>query len=130
LKKYSDELLTPTYLYSSAVLAVKAKVRIKAIANITGGAFYDKIPRIIPDGMSVDIDKGSWPVPWIFSLVKERARADDRTMYRTFNMGIGMVLVIRPEDVHPAQAILKSHGFKSYLIGEAVKGEGKVNLYG
>lgn len=129
LKKYSGELLKPTHLYSKAVLAVKAKVGIKGIANITGGAFYDKIPRIIPAGMAVEIQKHSWRIPWIFSLIKERGNVDDREMYRTFNMGIGMVLVLGKSDIGRAQGILSKHGFKSYVIGKVVKGNRQVVIH-
>lgn len=129
LKKYSKELLKPTYLYSKSVLAVKKAIRIKGIANITGGAFYDKIPRIIPKGMAVEINKKSWRVPWIFSLIKKKVNIDDREMYRTFNMGIGMVLVMVKRDVDKTKDILKKFGFESYVIGKIVNGNKEVCVY-
>lgn len=129
LKKYSRELLRPTRLYSKGVLAVKDKLKIKGIAHITGGAFYDKIPRIIPKGMAIEIDKTSWRVPWIFSLIQERANIDDREMYRTFNMGIGMVLVMARRDADKAKGILKKFGLDSHVIGRVVKGKKEVCIY-
>ena len=106
LKARSKELLKPTRLYSRPVLAVKNRLKIKGIAHITGGAFYDKIPRIIPKGMAVQIYKDSWRVPEIFSIIKKKAGASDREMYRTFNMGIGMTLVVDKSNADKARDIL------------------------
>lgn len=130
LKIYSDELLKPTHLYSKAVLAVKKEVRIKGIANITGGAFYDKIPRIIPSGLAIEIHKYSWQPAWIFSLIKEKGNVDDSEMYRTLNMGIGMVLVLSKLDVDKAQKILAKFNLGSCVIGRVVKGNRNVTLRG
>lgn len=126
LKKYSAELLRPTRLYSRGVLAVKEKLKIKGIAHITGGAFFDKIPRIIPDGMAIEIDKRSWRPPPIFSTIKERGNIDDREMYRTFNMGIGMALALDKKDVGRAKDILAKSGFKSHIIGNVTRGKKEV----
>lgn len=126
LRRYSKELLRPTYLYSKAVLAATKQIKIRGIANITGGAFYDKIPRIIPKGMAIEIDKNSWKTPWIFSLIKKKANLDTREMYRTFNMGIGMVLVLSSSDIEKAKDILRRFGFKSYVIGKVIKGKREV----
>ncbi len=128
LKKYSGELLKPTRLYSKSVLAVKKAVKIKGLANITGGAFYDKIPRIIPSGMAIEIDKNSWRVPWIFSLIKEKGNLTDREIYRTLNMGIGMVMVLSKNDANKAMALLSKNGVKSHVIGKVVKGDRKVKI--
>lgn len=122
LKKYSDELLKPTRLYAKPVLALKKRLKIKGIANITGGAFYDKIPRIIPKGMAIEIYRSSWKAPWIFSLIKEKGSIGDREMYRTLNMGIGMVLVLGRQDADKAIDILDKTGLKSYVIGSVNKG--------
>jgi phosphoribosylformylglycinamidine cyclo-ligase len=126
LKSYSQELLKPTRLYAKAVLAVKNKVRIKGIANITGGAFYDKIPRIIPRGMAIEIYKDSWQVPWIFQVIKKKGRIDDTQMYRTLNMGIGMVLTVSKSDAAKAMESLAEKGVDSYIIGKVIRGSGKV----
>ncbi len=128
LKLYSKELLRPTRLYSKPVLALKKKIRIKGIANITGGAFYDKIPRIISRGLAVEIYKNSWEVPLIFSIIKKKSNVDDREMYRTLNMGIGMVLVLENRDAEKAKGILLESGLNSYMIGKIVKGNREVAI--
>jgi phosphoribosylformylglycinamidine cyclo-ligase len=126
LKKHSGELLKPTKLYCKAVLAAKKMVRIKGIANITGGAFYDKIPRIIPRGMAIEIYEGSWSVPEIFSLIQRRGKIDDKEIYRTLNMGIGMVMVLSPGQVDKAALALSVSGVNPHIIGRVVKGSGEV----
>jgi phosphoribosylformylglycinamidine cyclo-ligase len=128
LKLYSRELLKPTRLYAKHVLALAGKVKIKGIANITGGAFYDKIPRIIPKGMAIEILKDSWKAPWIFDLIKKRGNIDDREMYRALNMGIGMILVVDRQSVDKAQASLGNTGLRSHVIGRVLKGDGKVEI--
>jgi phosphoribosylformylglycinamidine cyclo-ligase len=128
LKRHSKELLAPTCLYAKPVLALKKKVDIKGIANITGGAFYDKVPRIIPKGLAIEIDKYSWPVPPIFSLVQKKGNVEDREIYRTLNMGIGMVLAVSRRDAKRAISILGYNGVKSYIIGRVVKGNREVTI--
>ncbi|MBN2453179.1 MAG: phosphoribosylformylglycinamidine cyclo-ligase [Candidatus Omnitrophica bacterium] len=126
LRLHSRELLKPTRLYARHILALKKKVSIKGIANITGGAFYDKIPRIIPKGMAIEIEKDSWKAPQIFELIKKRGDIDDREMYRTLNMGIGMVLTLDRKSVDKARDTLRSTGLRSHVIGRVVKGRGEV----
>ncbi len=126
LRQYSDELLKPTRLYCKAVLALKKRIKIKGIANITGGAFYDKIPRIIPKGTAIEIYKDSWQVSWIFRLIKKKANLNDSQIYRTLNMGIGMVLVLAKRDVDNATKILASYRVKSHVIGRVRKGQREV----
>jgi phosphoribosylformylglycinamidine cyclo-ligase len=128
LKRHSKELLAPTRLYARPVLALKKRVNIKGISNITGGAFYDKVPRIIPKGLAIEIDKYSWRVPPIFSLIQRRGNVDDREMYRTLNMGIGMVLAVSKRDAKRAIGILSDNGVKSYAIGRVVKGSREVTI--
>jgi phosphoribosylaminoimidazole synthetase len=128
LMRHSKELLAPTRLYAKGVLALKKRVNIKGIANITGGAFYDKVPRIIPKGLAIEIDKYSWPVKPIFSLIQKRGNVDDREMYRTLNMGIGMVLAVARRDAKRAVSILGGKGVKSYVIGRVVKGNREVTI--
>jgi phosphoribosylformylglycinamidine cyclo-ligase len=125
-KKYSKELLAPTRLYAKAVLGLKKKIKIKGIANITGGAFYEKIPRIIPRGMAIEIYKDAWSVPEIFLRIKKRGDIDDREMYRTLNMGIGMVLVVAVENADLSIEKLRGLGLRSYLIGEVTGGNKEV----
>ena len=126
LKANSKTLLEPTRLYNKAVLGLKKKVSIKGIANITGGAFYDKIPRIIPTGMSIEIYKNSWRVPEVFLRIKRAGNVDDREMYRTLNMGIGMVVVLPKRDTDRAIIVLKGSGIKSHVIGKVIKGNREV----
>ena len=128
LKTYSGELLKPTRLYAKHVLALAKKIKIKGIANITGGAFYDKIPRIIPKGMAIEILKDSWRVPWIFDLIKKKGGLDDCQMYRVLNMGIGMILVIDRKYADRAVELLRLTGLKSHIIGRVLKGNGKVEI--
>ena len=128
LKAYSKELLIPTRLYAKPVLALKKKIGIGGIANITGGAFYDKIPRIIPRGMAVEIDKDSWHVPWIFKVIKKQSSISDKEMYRTLNMGIGMVLVMSKRESDKAISTLAACGMKSCVIGKVVKGNREVKV--
>ena len=128
LKTYSRELLKPTRLYARHVLALAKKIKIKGIANITGGAFYDKIPRIIPKGMAIEILKDSWRVPWIFDLIKKKGGVDDSQMYRAFNMGIGMILVIDRPSADRAVELLRLTGLKSHIIGRVLKGNRKVEI--
>ena len=126
LKRHSRELLKPTKLYAKGILALKSKVGIRGIANITGGAFYDKIPRIIPKGLAIEIDKYSWRAPSIFSAIQKKGRIEDREMYRTFNMGIGMVVVTSKRDADRAIRILSGKGVKAQVIGRVVKGSREV----
>lgn len=137
LKKRAREFLTPTRIYSKPILSLLRTNKptnqrtnrpiIKGIAHITGGAFIDKIPRIIPQGLAVQICKNSWPIPKIFREIKERARLEAREMFRTFNMGIGMVLVVGPKDSPRVIEYLKQRfALKSWEIGEVVKGKKEV----
>jgi phosphoribosylformylglycinamidine cyclo-ligase len=102
LKKYSKQLLAPTKIYVKEVLAALAKFNSKSqnivgIAHITGGSFYDKIERVPPENIRVVIEKSSWKVPEIFKLVQEKGNVPEEDIYRTLNMGIGMVLIVRPD---------------------------------
>jgi phosphoribosylformylglycinamidine cyclo-ligase len=126
LKKYAKELLKPTRLYAKSILALRKRINIKGIANITGGAFYDKIPRIIPAGLAIEIDKYSWKVPLIFLVIKEKGNIDDRQMYRTFNMGIGMVVIVSGPDAPRSIRILGRNGVKAHIIGRVVKGNREI----
>lgn len=126
LKQRAKELLAPTRLYARPVLTLKKRVVIKGIANITGGAFYDKVPRIIPKGLAIEIDKYSWPVPSIFSFIQKKGNVEDREIYRTLNMGVGMVLAVAKRDAGRAVKILCDNGVKSYVIGTVVKGNREV----
>jgi phosphoribosylformylglycinamidine cyclo-ligase len=125
-RRFGKILLTPTIIYVKAILKLMEKVKIKSIAHITGGGFYDNIPRVVPADKSVLIYKELWEIPEIFRVIQKRAGIGDRDMYRTFNMGIGMVMVVSKSDVKKTHDIMKKFGLKSWTIGEIIKGSGEV----
>jgi phosphoribosylformylglycinamidine cyclo-ligase len=124
--KFGRILLTPTIIYVKTILKLMEKVKIKSIAHITGGGFYDNIPRVVPSDKSVLIYKELWQVPQIFRVIQKRAGISYEEMYRTFNMGIGMVIVVSKSDVKKAHEIIKKFRLKSWTIGEIIKGNGEV----
>lgn len=126
IKSLAAELLKPTRIYCKGVLQLKKALKIKGIANITGGAFYDKIPRIMPKTAAIEIYENSWRIPPIFSLVRRKGRVEDKEMYRTFNMGVGMVLVLGKDDRDKARDMLSGFGIESYVIGKVIKGRKEV----
>jgi phosphoribosylformylglycinamidine cyclo-ligase len=134
LKRMSNELLKPTRIYVKPVLSLLRNTQysirstIKGIAHITGGAFYDKIPRILPDNVNVKINKNTWVVPKIFRLIQNKGNIEDREMYHTFNMGIGMVLMVRPEAARYVIGQLSALNLKSWVIGEVAKGKKEVEV--
>lgn len=121
-----EELLRPTRIYVKPILYLLEKYKVLGIAHITGGGLLENISRILPEGVSVQINKESWPKPPIFSLIQKEGKISDEEMYRTFNMGIGMVLIVRPGKVKEIIKVLKQMNFPSYLIGRVVKREIKV----
>lgn len=122
------ELLKPTIIYAKVISGLLKKVDIKGIANITGGGFYGNIPRILPANTSVRIDKNCWQAPSIFKLIQKKGNLSDKEMYRTFNMGIGMVLILRRKDVTEAKRILSKFKLKSWIIGEVARGKKSVTI--
>jgi phosphoribosylformylglycinamidine cyclo-ligase len=120
--KLGREALKPTRIYTKPLLAVLKTIKLKAIAHITGGGFYDNIPRVIPDHLGVRICRGSWPVPSIFRRIQERGRLEEREMLRTFNMGVGMVVIVGPLDAARAVKSFEALGQKAWMIGEVVRG--------
>lgn len=128
LKRMSKELLTPTRIYVKQVLSLLPDKNIKGIAHITGGAFYDKISRILPDNADVRINKDSWSVPRIFRLIQNKGNVAEREMYHTLNMGIGMVLIVAPLAADSIISKLKEQELKSWVIGEVVRGNKKVEI--
>jgi phosphoribosylformylglycinamidine cyclo-ligase len=127
-KRMSKELLTPTRIYVKQVLSLLPDKNIKGIANITGGAFYDKIARILPGNVDVKINKNSWSVPKIFRLIQNKGNVPEREMYHTLNMGIGMVLIVKPESANSIILKLQSQRLKSWIIGEAINGNKQVRI--
>ncbi len=120
--KLGLELLKPTRIYASSILKVMEGVRIKAMAHITGGGFYENIPRVLPGGLGVKIEKGSWPVQPIFRKIQEKGQIEEKEMFRTFNMGVGMVLIVSSRNAQQALALLEKTGQKAWIIGEVIQG--------
>jgi phosphoribosylformylglycinamidine cyclo-ligase len=125
-KTLGEELLTPTRIYVKPVLTLLKQYEIKAMAHITGGGFTENIPRVLPDGTQAEIDFGSWPVLPVFTLVEERGRISKADMFRTFNMGIGMVLAVREQDAEGIVRALREMGEEAYVIGRIAAGEKSV----
>jgi len=116
-KKYAKELLAPTRIYVREVLGLPKRLVPRGLAHMTGGAFYDKLTKILPKGKCFVMDKKSWPVPEIFHIIQKKGRIRNREMYRTFNMGVGMSLVVRPEDISAIRSHFKRNKIKYYTIG-------------
>jgi phosphoribosylformylglycinamidine cyclo-ligase len=128
--KLGDTLLTPTKIYVKPVLDLIAKLDVKGMAHITGGGFVENIPRMLPDNVNVDINYGSWPILPVFQLMQSKGDISNRDMFTTFNMGIGLVLVVREEDASEALRILQSNGEEAYVIGHVNEGESIVTFTG
>ncbi len=103
--KLGLELLKPTKIYASSILKVIERIRIKAMVHITGGGFYENMPRVLPEGLGVKIEKGSWPVQSIFHKIQEKGQVEENEMFRTFNMGVGMVLIASSQNAQQALAL-------------------------
>jgi len=121
-----EELLKPTKIYVQPVLYLLGKYKILGIAHITGGGLVENIPRILPEGVSVQINQNSWPKPPIFSLIQKEGEISDEEMYRTFNMGIGMVLIVPQNDASKVINELKMIRYDSYIIGKVIKGNKQI----
>lgn len=128
LKAMAGELLKPTRIYVKPVLSLLHSSQINGISHITGGAFYDKIARILPSGLDALIHKNSWKVPNIFGLIQDKGRIEDREMYHTLNMGIGMVLMVGPKGRDEVISHLARMGIPSWIIGKITKGKGEVRI--
>lgn len=134
LQVYSDELgatigealLTPTKIYVKSVLALAETMQIKAVSHITGGGFYENIPRSIPKGLTAKIDRTALRIPPIFTLLQQTGNVPERDMFNTYNMGVGMSLVVSADKADEAVSILKANGENAYIIGEIIKGDAGV----
>ena len=124
----AETLLTPTKIYVKSVLALMRQVDVKGVSHITGGGFYENIPRSIPDGLGAKIDKRAVRVLPIFDLIAKTGNIPERDMFNTFNMGVGMSVVVPAAQADLALEILKSNGEDAYVIGEIVESEDKVIL--
>ena len=121
-----EELLRPTKIYVRPVLAAVEAADVRGISHITGGGFYENIPRCIPDGLCAKIEKKALHIPPIFPLLARMGGISERDMFNTFNMGVGMVLTVAPEDADKALEILKTHGEDAYRLGTIVESDGVV----
>lgn len=126
----ADVLLEPTKIYVKPLLALLEQLPVKGMAHITGGGFIENIPRVLPENVDVEIQYGSWPIQPVFSLMQSKGNVSNRDMFTTFNMGIGLVLVVAEADGERALALLKASGEDAYLIGKVTEGERKVTFTG
>lgn len=125
-KTVGEALLEPTRIYVKPILKLIEEVEVKGISHITGGGFYENLPRMLRDGVSLKIDKNSYEVPALFKLIASRGNIPERDMYNTFNMGIGMAVIVPENEVEKAINLLKEAGEEAYLIGEVVEGNKEV----
>ena len=121
-KPLGDVLLTPTKIYAKTIMSLIRSFDIPGIAHITGGGITENLPRVLPQGTGAVVRKGIWKVPSIFSLIQQKAEVDDNEMYRDFNMGIGMILVVRPAHANAIIRKAKQLRTTAYLIGEVIRG--------
>ena len=136
LNEYIDELgttlgaclLTPTKIYVKPVLELIDKIEVKGISHVTGGGFYENLPRMLKDGVGIRINKNSYEIPPIFKLIQERGNIPERDMYNTFNMGIGMAIIVKKEDAENAVKILEEQGEKAYIIGKVEEGNKEIKI--
>jgi len=127
-KTIAESLLTPTRIYVKPMLALFEQVTVKAVSHITGGGFYENIPRSIPKGFGAKIEKSAIKTPAIFSLLAEKGNIPERDMFNTYNMGVGMSVVVSKEDAEKAVEILRANGEDAYIIGEIIKSDEGVIL--
>ena len=127
-KTIAETLLTPTKIYVKSVLALLEKVNVKGISHITGGGFYENIPRSIPDGLCAKIDKSAVKILPIFDLIASWGNIPERDMFNTYNMGVGMSIVVPAAEAETALEILRAHGEDAYIIGSIIENEEKVIL--
>lgn len=127
-KSIGETLLTPTKIYVKPVLALLEQVKVKGISHITGGGFYENIPRSIPDGLGAVIERNAVRVLPIFDLIAKEGNISERDMFNTFNMGVGMSIVVAREDAEKAVEILKANGEDAYVIGKIENSEDKITI--
>lgn len=136
LKEYKEELgmtlgealLTPTKIYVKPVLKLLEEVKVKGISHITGGGFYENMPRMLNEKVALKINKNSYEVPAIFKLIQKQGNIPERDMYNTFNMGIGMAIIVPESDKETALQVLEQEGEKAYVIGKVVKGNKEIKV--
>lgn len=119
-----EALLVPTKIYAKPVLAMLKECEVHGMAHVTGGGFYENLPRMMPEGLATEIDLGTWPVLPVFEFLKDKGNLQERDLYNVFNMGIGYVLSVPASEAARIIEIAEQHGEKAYEIGRVVKGEG------
>ena len=119
--KITDNLLTPTHIYTSLISELMNEVPILGMANITGGGIPDNLPRCLPEGLKINVDYNSWPLPEIFTEIMLAGEILENEMKKVFNLGIGFCLIVPDESVNDAHDVIESHGFKSWTIGNITK---------
>ncbi|KFI69270.1 phosphoribosylformylglycinamidine cyclo-ligase [Bifidobacterium magnum] len=122
-RELGEVLLTPTTIYVQPLLALCQQNLVQGVAHITGGGFIENIPRMLPEDTAAQIDLGTWPVPPIFPVIERAGGIDHAEMFNVFNMGVGMVLAVRPDEAEQAMALLEKAGQAAYMIGEIVERE-------
>ena len=128
-KTLGEALIEPTRIYVKALKNVKnAGVRIKGCSHITGGGFFENVPRMLPENVRAVIKKESYPVPALFDLIQKNGNIEEHMMYNTFNMGLGMVIAVNPEDVETTMKAIEDAGDKCYVVGNIVEGDKGVDL--
>ena len=128
-KTLGEALIEPTRIYVKALKNVKnAGVRIKGCSHITGGGFFENVPRMLPENVRAIIKKDSYPVPALFDLIQKNGNIEEHMMYNTFNMGLGMVIAVNPEDVETTMKAIEDAGDKCYVVGNIVEGDKGVDL--
>lgn len=123
-RSLGEELITPTRIYVKPILEVLKKFSIKGLSHITGGGFYENIPRSLPAGLKAEINYGSWPIPAIFDLLKDKGQLSNQDMFSTFNMGIGMIIVLPKTEAEATVKELEHLGEKAFIIGRVGTGDG------
>ncbi len=129
-QKLGDVLLTPTKLYVKPVLSLLEQVDVKGMAHITGGGFIENIPRVLPEDVNVEIESGSWPILPIFELLQQKGDVSNRDMFTTFNMGIGLVIIVAADQAEAALQTLREAGESPYVIGKVTAGSREVTFAG
>lgn len=121
-----EALIEPTKIYTKVCNCVLKNIKVKGIVHITGGGFYENIPRIIPEGLGAKIEMGTWEAPLIFDYIKKTGTVENEEMFATFNMGIGMMMFVKKEDVEKTVSLISDAGEKAYKIGQVIEGKGVV----
>ncbi len=127
-KPLGEELLTPTEIYVKPVLAAIQAAQVHGVSHITGGGFYENVPRSIPDGLCAKIDRSAIRTPTVFPLIQKLGQIEERDMFNTYNMGVGMTVIVSPDTADAALEALHENGCRAYVLGEIVKGEEKVRI--